>query len=30
MKQKNPRDPKKMTSYFWYEEPILVIVTISG
>lgn len=30
MKQKNPCDPKKMTSYFWYEEPILVVVTISG
>lgn len=30
MKQKNTRDPKKMTSYFWYEAPILVVVTISG
>lgn len=28
--QKNTRDPKKMSSYFWYEAPILVIVTISG
>jgi ABC-type multidrug transport system fused ATPase/permease subunit len=30
IKQKNTRDPKKMTSYFWYEAPILVVVTISG
>lgn len=30
MKQKNTHDPKKMTSYFWYEAPIFVVVTISG
>lgn len=28
--QKNTRDPKKMSSYFRYEAPILVVVTISG
>ena len=30
MKQKNTRDPKKISSYFWYEALILVVVTISG
>lgn len=30
MKQENTRDPKKMSSYFWYEAPIFVVVTISG